>query len=87
MSRFNEIRLPDKHAIRWRFVDRENQWEIAAFLGLDTRLTSVTGEAIARRSTRGPGTEEFSEALGMVALSTALKVQSSRINGRASRHA
>jgi hypothetical protein len=81
MRRFDEIRLPNKHAIRWRFVLKENCWEIAAYQGAETRLTSVTGELIERRVVRGPGTAEFSEALGMVALSASLKVQSKRING------
>ncbi|MBB3313100.1 hypothetical protein FHT78_004888 [Rhizobium sp. BK196] len=31
MRRFDEIRLLSKQVMRWRFLDRENRWEIAAF--------------------------------------------------------
>ena len=81
---FDEIKLLNKHAIRWRFHPKKNRWEIAAYLqGSKTEpLLSVTGEAIQAWTRYGPGSEEFSEALGMVALSTSLKIQSKRINGR-----
>ena len=81
---FNEIRLLNKHAVRWRFVAKLNRWEIAAFNGAAPDvLKSVTGEDIQTWTTGGPGTDEFSEALGHMVLSASLKVQSVRINGRA----
>ena len=83
-QRFNEIRLLNNHLVRWRFISGENRWEIGAYRNLAATelMTSVTGEIIQRWVLKGPGTEEFSEALGMVVLSASLKVQSSRINGR-----
>jgi hypothetical protein len=84
MRRFDEIRLPSKQVVRWRFLDRENRWEIAAYripTGNEL-LRSVTGEPIQRWSTGGPSTDEFSEALGIVVMSASLRVQSDRINGR-----
>lgn len=88
MKRFDEIRLPSKQVVRWRFLDRENRWEIAAYRvpsGNDL-LMSVTGEPIKRFTTGGPSTDEFSEALGMVVMSASLRVQSDRINGRRNLH-
>lgn len=84
MKRFDEIRLPSKQVVRWRFLDRENRWEIAAYRvpSSSELLRSVTGEPIQRWSAGGPSTDEFSEALGMVVLSASLRVHSDRINGR-----
>jgi hypothetical protein len=30
MKRFDEIGLPNKHVVRWCFIDRGNHWEIAS---------------------------------------------------------
>ncbi|MBB3591749.1 hypothetical protein FHX08_002093 [Rhizobium sp. BK529] len=85
MSRFDEIRLFENYIVRWRFLSKpENRWEISAYNGAarnERLLTSVTGDVIRRYSVGGPGTSEFSEALGIVVLSASLKVQSNRING------
>jgi len=83
MKRFDEIRLPNKQVVRWRFLDRENRWEIAAYripTGSEL-LMSVSGEPIQRWSSGGPSTDEFSEVLGVVVLSASLRIQSDRING------
>ena len=80
---FNEIRLLNKHAVKWRFISKMNRWEIAAFNGSASEvLKSVTGEEIQVFTKGGPGTEEFSEALGLMVLSASLKIQSKRIDGR-----
>lgn len=84
MKRFDEIRLPSKQVVRWRFLDRENRWEIAAYripTGGEL-LLSVTGEPIRKWTSGGPSTEEFSEALGVVVMSASVRAQSDRINGR-----
>ena len=84
MKRFDEIRLPNKQVARWRFLDRENRWQIAAYRtpAAAELLMSVAGEPMQRWSSGGPSTEEFSEVLGMVVLSASLRIQSDRINGR-----
>ena len=81
---FDEIKLLDKHAIRWRFHPKMNRWEIGAYVqgAKGEPLLSVTGESVHAWTRSGPGSDEFSEALGMVALSASLKIQSKRINGR-----
>jgi hypothetical protein len=78
---FNEIRLLKNTVVHWRFAD--DQWEIAAYRtsGGGGVLRSVTGEPIQRTSPSGPGTEEFSDALGMVLLIASTKIQSDRLNG------
>jgi hypothetical protein len=85
MSRFEEIRLYENYYVRWRFLSKpENRWEVSAYQGAarnERLLTSVTGETIRRYSVGGPGTEEFSEVLGMVVLIASVKIQSNRING------
>ena len=78
---FNEIRLLNHTVVQWHRAGEG--WEIAAYrmFGGGGMLRSVTGDLIKRVSPTGPGTEEFSEALGMVMLVACTKIQSDRING------
>jgi len=78
---FNEIHLINHTVVHWLHGDEG--WEIAAYRTASGggMLRSVTGDLIKRISTGGPGTEEFSEALGMVMLITCTKLQSDRVNG------
>ncbi|MDM9644445.1 hypothetical protein [Rhizobium sp. S163] len=78
---FNEILLMNNTVVHWRLAD--DVWEIAAYRmsGGGGMLRSVTGDLIQRKSSGGPGTEEFSETLGTVMMITCTKIQSDRVNG------
>lgn len=85
MRTFNEIRLFEICTVRWRLLSRrEGRWVISAFRGTaknEDFMRSVTGEPIQRYTDGGPGTAEFSKALGLVVLIACTKIQSDRING------
>lgn len=78
---FNEIHLLNHTVVHWRRAD--DGWEIAAFRTSSGggMLRSITADLIQRNSSGGPGTDEFSQTLGMVMLITCTKLQSDRING------
>ncbi|MBO9125436.1 MULTISPECIES: hypothetical protein [unclassified Rhizobium] len=78
---FNEIHLMNHTVVHWRLAD--GGWEIAAYRTSSGggMLRSITGDLIKRTSGGGPGTEEFSETLGMVMMIACTKIQSDRVNG------
>jgi len=78
---FNEIHLINHTVVHWLHADEG--WEIAAYRTSSGggMMRSVTGDLIKRISAGGPGTQEFSDALGTVMLITCTKLQSDRLNG------
>lgn len=73
----DEIRLAKDHSVSWRFIDHMRQWEIIA---LDNRVDgeqfrSVSGKTIIRRLKQGPGTDEFSQALGEAVTEAVLSLE------------
>ncbi len=80
-SPFNEIPLMNNVVVHWRLAD--DGWEIAAYRTSSGGgiLRSVTGDRIERKLVDGPGTQEFSQALGWVMMIACTKIQSDRING------
>lgn len=78
----DEIQLAKDHKVSWRFVDHMRRWEIVA---LDHRtdgeqFRSVNGKSMIRHLKHGPGTEQFSQALGEVVTEAVLSLEAKGYN-------